>query len=77
RWPWQSACARRCARTGVALDAGELQVRVSIGVSCFARDQQEASVALALADQALYEAKLAGRDQVRAFDGNGQRFTAA
>lgn len=58
----------------VALDAGQLQVRVSIGVSCFARDQQEANVALALADQALYEAKLAGRDQVRAFDGNGQRF---
>lgn len=51
-----------------------LQVRTSIGVSSFARSQQDASVALALADQALYEAKLAGRDQVKAFDGNGQHF---
>ena len=61
----------------VGLGEVALQVSVSIGVSSFARGQQEASVALALADQALYEAKLAGRDRVRAFDGNGQPFPAA
>ena len=66
---------REAVRSHV-IQVGEasLQVRTSIGVSSFARSQQDASVALALADQALYEAKLAGRDQVRAFDGNGQHF---
>ncbi|BBF85633.1 diguanylate cyclase [Aquitalea magnusonii] len=58
----------------VHVGEASLQIHTSIGVSCFSRQQQDAAVALALADQALYEAKLAGRDQVKAFDGNGQRF---
>ncbi|WP_287876740.1 PAS domain S-box protein [Aquitalea sp.] len=58
----------------IKVGEASLQIRTSIGVSCFSRQQQDAAVALALADQALYEAKLAGRDQVKAFDGNGQHF---
>ncbi|WP_204376910.1 diguanylate cyclase domain-containing protein, partial [Aquitalea pelogenes] len=68
-----NGCARRCAAMSSRWGC-QLQVRTSIGVSSFARSQQDASVALALADQALYEAKLAGRDQVKAFDGHGQHF---
>ena len=43
----------------------ELQVRVSIGVACGARlDDDEIDVLVAAADEALYQAKRAGRDRV-------------
>ncbi|WP_293764294.1 PAS domain S-box protein [uncultured Aquitalea sp.] len=51
-----------------------LRMKVSIGVSCFDAAHQGPDVAMALADQALYEAKLNGRNQVRAFDGGGLPF---
>jgi GGDEF domain-containing protein len=73
RWRWRNGCARRCAamssRWGSQFAGTHQHWRQQL-----CPQSAGCRVALALADQALYEAKLAGRDQVKAFDGNGQHF---
>jgi diguanylate cyclase (GGDEF)-like protein len=56
---------RDAVREPVLLDEGEVRVTVSIGVSVFPDDGDDADALLRRSDSALYEAKADGRDAVR------------
>jgi predicted signal transduction protein with EAL and GGDEF domain len=56
-------------RAPVELPGLEFEISCSVGVSIFPRDAADAESLLAHADSAMYQAKGAGRGQVRAFDG--------
>ena len=62
-------------RAPLRLSDTEFEVNGSVGVSIFPRDASDAEGLLAHADSAMYEAKAAGRGQVRAFRGRRQRST--
>ncbi|MCW2966514.1 MAG: hypothetical protein JWM71_286 [Solirubrobacteraceae bacterium] len=55
------------------LSGTEFDVNGSVGISVFPRDAPDAEGLLAHADSAMYEAKAAGRGQVRVFRGRRQR----
>jgi len=60
-------------RETVQLAGAEFEISGSVGVSIFPRDASDAEGLLAHADSAMYEAKGAGRGQVRAFHGRRHR----
>lgn len=60
-------------REPVRLAGTEFEISGSVGVSIFPRDASDAEGLLAHADSAMYEAKGAGRGQVRAFHGRRHR----
>ncbi|MEI6521458.1 MAG: diguanylate cyclase, partial [bacterium] len=55
-------------KTPVKLDEGEFDVQMSLGISLYPNDHEDASVLMQLADYALYEAKAAGKNTYRFFD---------
>ncbi len=59
------------ARQPIALQGTALQVSASIGISRYPQDGHSATEILATADQAMYHAKLAGRDSYRFFSAEG------
>ncbi|MDX6641502.1 MAG: hypothetical protein QOF12_2513, partial [Solirubrobacteraceae bacterium] len=62
-------------RAPLRLSDTEFEVNGSVGISIFPRDASDAEGLLAHADSAMYEAKAAGRGQVRGFRGRRQRST--
>ncbi len=58
---------RRALSTTVQLDAHTLHVTPSIGVATFPGERSDAGEVLKQADMAMYQAKTAGRDTIRAF----------
>ncbi|MCW2314501.1 diguanylate cyclase (GGDEF)-like protein/PAS domain S-box-containing protein [Rhodoblastus acidophilus] len=51
-----------------SIDGHRLEIRVSVGISCFPHDGADAATLIKNADLALYKAKEEGRDQFRFFE---------
>jgi diguanylate cyclase (GGDEF)-like protein/PAS domain S-box-containing protein len=63
-----------CMREPVVLEGGlPIQVRASVGVSCFPRDARSVEELLGHADQAMYVAKGAGKDRFHLYRPSAQK----